>query len=309
MQNVQENRLSMYLAVRDFLIPNSEITKDLPNYETYFAELQKAISEIQSIAEIQKSDTKGFAKQKLHLREKLIALTLDTSHKMNAFAKFSNNLMLQSEVKMTRSNLLRATDTGLRDLSRIIYDKAVPYLEALKEYGVTQETQTELLDAINKYNASISGPRVAKTGTAQATKKLTLLFEKADQMLENIDTAIGIIKMSQANFYNGFKTAKKIVTTGTGTLALKAFAVESGNGVPIKGVKFTFKPDNVNMTLSGNPAEIVKITAEKGSFIIKSMPQGTYTVSVSKPGYKEKIVSVVIADGEMTEMKVALESL
>lgn len=307
MNNLQENRLSMYLAVRDYLLQYSEITKDLPNYDQHFTELQKAIGEIQSIAEIQKSDTKGYAKQKQSFREKLITLTLDVSHKMNAFAKFNGNLMLQTEVKMTRSRLLRATDTGLRDFAQIIYAKAKANLEPLKGYGVTSETQAEFLDTINKYNASLSGPRVAKTETVQATKQLTVLFNKADLMLENIDAAIGIIKYSQSNFVNGFKTAKKIVSAGTGSLALKGSAIDTKSGTAIKGVKFIFKSDNIYMA-SGVPPEFVKTTADKGSFIIKSMPQGTYTVTISKPGYKEKVVSVVVAEGEMTELRVMLEA-
>jgi hypothetical protein len=306
MNNLQENRLSMYLAVRDFLLQYPDLTKDLPNYNLHFTGLQNSISEIQSIAEIQKSDTKGYAKQKQSLRDKLITLTLDTSHKMNAFAKFSDNLMLQSEVKMTRSRLIRATDTGLRDFAQIIYAKAEANLEALKGYGVTSETQTEFIDTINKYNSSLSGPRVAKTETVQATKQLTLLFEKADLMLENIDAVIGIIKYSQSNFVNGFITAKKIVNAGTGSLALKATAVDTRSGTTIKGVRFVFKSDKV-LSATDTASEFVKTTADKGSFIIKNLLQGTYTVTVSKPGYSDKVVSVVVADGEMTELRVELE--
>jgi hypothetical protein len=308
MNNLQENRLSMYLAVRDYLLQYPEVTKDLPNYNQNFTGLQKTIREIQSIAEVQKSDTKGYARQKQNLKDKLITLTMDTSSKMNAFAKFNGNLMLQSEVKLTRSQLNRATDTGLRDFAQIIYAKAEENLEPLKEYGVTPETQAEFLDIINEYNASLPGPRVAKAGTVQATKQLAILFEKADQLLENIETAIGIIKMAQVNFYNGFSTAKKIVNSGTGSLALKGSAVDIRSGIAIKGAKFVFKPVPDSMTGIMNSDEIIKITADKGKFIIKSIPYGTYSVTVSKPGYKEKIVSVVVAEGEMTELRVEMEA-
>ena len=308
MTTVQENRLSMYLAVRDFLLQYPDVTKDLPGYSQHFTELQKVIGEIQSIAEIQKADTKGYAKQKQELREKLITLTLDASYKMNAFAKFSSNLMLQSEVKMTRSRLIRATDTGLRDFAQIIYEKAEANLEPLKGYGITKETQSEFLDVINKYNASISGPRVAKTETVKATKQLTVLFNEADLMLENIDAVVGIVKYSQAEFINGYKTAKKIVDLGTGSLSLKASAYDEKSGNAIRGVKFIFRSDKT-LSSAGPSAEIVKTTADKGGFIIKNMPQGTYTVTITKPGYKEKIVSVVVADGEKTELKVGMEAV
>jgi len=307
MNNLQENRLSMYLAVRDFLISNNEITKGLPNYESSFSELQKKITEIQSIAEVQKSDTKGFAKQKQQLREKLITLTLDTSHKLNAFAQFSGDLKMQSEVKMSRSKLNKAPDTGLRDYARIIHDKAAGRLEALAGYGITADTQKELLETINDYNASISGPRVARTETAQATKKMMLLFEDTDTLLDNIDASIGILKISQPGFYNGFRLARKVVIAGSGSLALRGYAVESSNGTAIRGVTFSFRPVDLRIMGPDGPSEIVKKTAAKGIFLIRNLPQGTYTVTVSKPGYKEKVVTVVVAAGEMTELKVALE--
>ena len=307
MNNLQENRLSMYLAVRDFLISNNGTTKELPNFEASFSELQNKIKEIQSIAEVQKSDTRGFAKQKKQLREKLITLTLDTSHKLNAFAKFSGDLKLQSEVKMTRSKLNKAADTGLRDYARIIYDKADSNLEALSGYGVTADSQKEFLTTINDYNASIAGPRVARTEIARATRKLTVLFEDTDLLLDNIDAAIGILKISQPGFYNGFKTARKVVDSGSGSLALRGYAVESTDGTAIRGVTFSFRPVDPRIMGPDGPKEIIKKTAAKGIFLIRNLPQGTYSVTVSKPGYTEKVVSVVVAAGEMTELRVEME--
>lgn len=308
MKNYQENKLGMLLAVRDFLLQNGEFTRGLPNYDLNFGELQKVINEIQSISEVQKSDKKGFAKQKQYLRDELIKLVLDVSHKMTAFAKFSSNLMLQSETKMNRSTLLRSTDTGLRDLAQIIFNKAAENIESLQAYGVNAETQTLLKDAIDKYNASISGPRVAKTEGVQATKGMSALFDKADQLLENITIVIGIIRSGQPDFYNGFKTARKIVNTGTGSLSLKGTAVDSKKGSAIKGVRFVFTPDSSTMKGSSSP-EIVKTTSEKGNFQIKSLAEGTYRVKVSKPGYKERVVEVVVADGDMTELRVELEAV
>ena len=64
------------------------------------------------------------------------------------------------------------------------------------------------------------------------------------------------------------------------------------------------------MTLTNGEiaAEIVKTTKAKGIFYIKNMPEGTYAVTVSKPGYKSKVASVVIANNEMTVLNVELEA-
>ncbi len=306
MNTLQENRLSMYLAVRDFLLRYPVVTKDLPGFSENFMELQKLITDIQSIAEIQKSGTKGHTLQKRSLREELIRLTLDTSYKINAFAKLSQDLKLQEDVKMTRARLNRATDTGLRDFARIICEKAESNLESLKGYGVTNDKLAIFLDAIQKYNASISGPRIARTEILKATRQLEVLFDNAGDMIENIESVIGIVRYSQPDFINGFRGARKVVNNSSGSLALKGYAFDARSGNAIKGVKFVFRNQN---GIIAPGTGIVKTTAAKGGFIIRSMAQGTYTVIVSKPGYRERTVTVVVANGEKTELRVELEGM
>jgi hypothetical protein len=309
MQNRQENRLNMYLAVRDYLLQNQEITKGLPNFTSNFAELQKTITEIQAISEVQRSNIKGFARQKRDLGVRLIALILDNSHKISAYATFGNNQMLKSKVKVTTTTLHRSTDTGLRDHAQILYNEISENLAALKDYGISEETQADFQKTIDEYNASISGPRVAKTETVRATRQMETFFDRADTLVANIDTAIGIIKIKQPDFLNGFNTAKKVISSGTGSLALKALATDSGTGEPLQGAKFTFSP--VASELKGVPMqeEIVKTTASKGIFNIKNMQYGTYKVRVTKPGYKEKVTDIVVAAEKMTELRVELEAV
>jgi hypothetical protein len=49
------------------------------------------------------------------------------------------------------------------------------------------------------------------------------------------------------------------------------------------------------------------MTAEKGKFRVKSLSAGTYTATLNKPGYSEKVVPVTVADSETTELVVELE--
>jgi hypothetical protein len=53
--------------------------------------------------------------------------------------------------------------------------------------------------------------------------------------------------------------------------------------------------------------EIVKKTAKKGGFNIRNMPAGVYQVMISKPGYKDKTETVIVSEGEMTDVRVELE--
>ncbi len=295
----------MYLALRDFLIPNEAITKDLPNFGANFTVLRDTIEKIQTIAELQRGDITGITKQKNEIRNTLIALTSDCSRKISAFAKNSNNTVLLSEVKTGKSGLVNVTDVALKDHAQIIYEKAQANLESLVSYGISAETQKILLDAINLYNTSIAKPRVGIAEKSQATKELVILFNTADTVIVNMDYAVEIIRLTQSTFYNGYKTARKLVDTGTSRLSLKAVAREAGNGNPIKGVTFRFV--HSDLKVPGSNGEIVKKTADGGSFNLKNIAPGNYQVVISKPGFVEKKVLVSVSEGEMTELVVELE--
>ena len=61
------------------------------------------------------------------------------------------------------------------------------------------------------------------------------------------------------------------------------------------------------MELSTGNGKMTKKTASKGSFQVRNMQAGTYKVSVQKPGYKDKEVTISISDGERSHLKVELE--
>ncbi len=303
----QEIKLNMYLAVRNFVIANEGITKELPNFPGSYATLLSTVGEIQTIAEMQKVDKKGLAIAKNKLKKTLITMAADNSRKISAFAKFTGDNKLLNETKFSESDFVRMTDVALKDYMQIVYDKVEANIGSLAEYGITAESQKIFKDTIISYNAVLSTPRTGIAEKSKATKKLAVLFETADSAVVNMDFAVGIIKLKQPDFFNGYTSSRKLVDTSAGNLALKATATDLKNGEPVKGILFTFKPDRVKETSGGGNGEISKKTAEKGSFYIKSMPAGTYKVIVKKPGYKEQEILVSVPGGERTELKVELE--
>lgn len=312
----QESKLSMFLAVKDYLTANATLTTALPNYAGFFSTFQSSIISIQTYGEQQMFDKTGIAENKKALRETLVMLAADTSRKITAYAKFANNTVLMNEIKYTESDLKKLADTGLRDATQGVYDRAQTNLTALATYGITAATQTTYLNAINAFVASIPKPRLGITDKKQSTTQLANFFNVAEGALENIDTIIEIVKLTQPNFYNGYKSARKLVETGTGSLTVNGFITDASTGEPLKGVTVSFSPDggslamkavsSTNKTTKTDPL-VVKKTAEKGGFNIKSLPEGTYQVSVKKNGYLEQIVTIEVTSGEKSEVKVQLE--
>ena len=309
MKSVQESKNSMYLATKDFNAANVAILNPLPNYAALSTALNSYIAQIQSFGEKQQFDQKGVAENKSQYRKTLVMLGADTSRKITAYAKFTNNQVLLSETKYTESDLNKMADTSLRDAVQGIYDRAQSNLTALTPYGITAATQTSLQNAINSFVTSIPKPRLSIADKKQTTDQLANLFKQADATLDSIDTLVEIVRLSQPNFYKGYKAARKIVDTGNGSLAVKGLVTDAMSGEPLKGVTLSFSMEGNNGLARAAKAateKVIKKTAEKGGFNIKSLPSGMYSVTIKKVGYADKVETVAVADGELTELKIQL---
>ena len=297
----------MFLAIRNFVSINEAVAKLIPKFMAYYGNLQSATNEIQMIGEKQGVDKTGVAIDKNKLKKKLIELALKNSRKLSALAKFANNDTLLKEVRFNESDLVRGQEVRLVDNCKTIYDAGQANISTLAEYGITPETQKEFLDKLTAFNNALETPRTGKGEKKKLTERLTVLFDLADNSIELMDFAVGTVKDEQVDFFNAYKTNRKLVETNTGTISLKAKAIEVFTGVPLKGVIFTFEPEGTTMELTGGNGKLVKKTAARGSFQVKNMAAGSYKVKVHKPGYKDKEVVVSIADGERSDLNIVLE--
>jgi len=312
MKSRQESKLSMYLAVNDYLTTNAAVVNPLPNYSGYSAAFWCAIGQIQSNSEQQMFDKSGLKANKEQLKETLCMLVSDSSRKLQAYARYANNQLLLSETRFTESELDKAADNVLRDYAQGIYDRAQSNLTALTAYGITAATQAALQNTIKGYVSAIPKPRVGRTETKQSTQQLAAAFAAADSALKNIDVTVEIVKLLQPNFYNGYKSVRKLILTGRSKLAVKGLVTDLVSGEPLKKAILSFAPDgNGLMAKSAAPDAtpspvLVKKTADKGGFIVKSLPSGSYSVSCSKSGYAEQTATLTVADGELSVLKLQL---
>jgi len=309
MNNQQESRLSMYIGFKEFQTPYSAITNLLPNYTTNSTVFTNTIPQIQAISEQQRIDKSGLTDNKNQLKEVLIVNVADYSRKLGVYAKFTNNMVLAKEIKFTEGKLRMSSDTAIRDIAQIVYNKAQAVLASLPSYGITAATQTTLINAIAAYNTSIGKPIAGRTERKQVTKQIANLFNTAETALANMDAAVEIIRLSQPAFYEGYKNARKVILTGSGSLTLKGLVVDAISGEPVKGATLSFllEGNQSIARLANNAVEtVIKKTALKGRFNIKSLASGIYKVTVKKVGYLDHEATVAVADGELTEVNIKL---
>jgi hypothetical protein len=234
---------------------------------------------------------------------------LDVIRKTIAYATVVNNSVLLTQVKYTESAVNKSSDSNLSSISQVVHDAANANAAALVAYGVTAANITTLQTTITSFIAAIPKGRVGTTDGGEATLLLATLIKTLIDTWAKIDTLVEVVKVSQPNFYNEYRNVRKVISTGNGSFALKGSATELNSGDPVAKATFTFAPSNglLKNAVANSKDNIIKKTAAKGKFNIKSMPEGTYTVTITKPGYKDLVVTVSVVNGELAKLDVILE--
>ncbi|NOU17136.1 MAG: carboxypeptidase regulatory-like domain-containing protein [Bacteroidales bacterium] len=300
MNILQKVKLTMYMVVKDFLRLNATIVENLPNYKTNATVLDGNILKIQGAAELQAFKKTGIADEKNQLRASLIAQAEDFSLKLVAYAANVGNMILLKEVKYTKSEMIRAADADLKNMAQCIYNRAHENIDALAAYGIAERMVTMFLNTINSFNEAIPTVREGAMSKKLYTTQLEDLYKEMDAALSNIDRIVEIVRLSHPDFYRGYQNSRLVIKRSGGSVALKGVVTDASSHEPLRGVTLIIAP------VDGNGAAIVKKTADKGGFMVKSLSEGVYNVTVSKSGYKDQVVTVAITNGELSVLNVEM---
>jgi hypothetical protein len=303
MNSKNQSKLKMYLTLRIYLLSNPAVTAKLPNFPEFLAALDAAILQIQNNSEQHQFSTKGVTDNKKMLRESLIILTVDASSKMQAYAKYIHNTVLLAETKFKSSELRDVSSLELVDIAKGLYNRIDAHLLEVTLYGLTSASQVEYSDAINDFANSISQPRESQLKGKENSLLEEQGFEKGDEAIDNMDTVVEIVRLIEPVFYAGYKSARKIVEQGIGSLQVQGIVTEAATEKPIAGATLIFR--------RCGQTEIVfeKETASKGGFMIKSLAEGIYNVTVTKVGFQTQIISVVVNWNELCAVQVKMEKV
>lgn len=112
-----------------------------------------------------------------------------------------------------------------------------------------------------------------------------------------------------AGFYH--RSARKVIETGVRSISLKGLIRELNSGVPVSDAVLEVKALNGTALsqASSQALPIIKRSARKGGFIVKHLPEGSYSLRIHKEGFREKSVEFFINPGELSVLDVSLERL
>lgn len=309
MTNYQESVRKMASATELFLLNNNLITVLLPDFQKYFTSIQSLNEQLAATGVKQEAEKKSDASIKRSKRIALVAECMDVARRTIAFAMNANNETVHKQLNYSESDLIKSSDTKFVGICQVIHDIVKAYVEKLAPYGITAEVLATLQTNINTYNSSIAKERVDITDGGASTQLISSLIKSLVSTFGKIDVLVEMVKVSHPEFYNEYQKVRKVIDTGSSSLTVKGLVTDVLNGSPIKGATLTFvRNEDSSKSKMGSVSQepFIKMSADKGGFNIKSLPEGMYTVTVSKIGYADQYVTIAVAHGELTELRVEL---
>ena len=299
MTTLQIQKLRMYIALRILLRANPAILAKLPNADELLTALDNAIAEIQA-NDLLKKKTANEIKEIINaLRANLTRDILSTSRKIQAYADYKKDKALLKETKYTDTSLSSPSDVELAQIAKSLYATVNLYLPELQPYGLTAETQAILMNDTTLYETSSPQLDTKNREQKNITTAIVENYKTADAIVASLDKQVEIVHDTEPAFYKEYKTTRKVeVPKDVVQLVAKILDAETGAGVPNATVTLTLNDS------SNDP--IVKQTAEKGGFQIKSLPNGIYTATVVKIGYLTQILTLTLPGDEPYSLEVKL---
>ena len=310
MTTIQEDKLSMYYVVKNTCEKYQTTWTSNAVFAATYNLWAAKIPLIEQNRDAQLLETTGITTDKTTKRNSMTDKALFMINRMQSYANVVTNPELLENIKYSSSDLKKKRDSDVIGICNIVTAKANANVTALATYGVTAAMITELQAAITAYMAVLAKPKVAKSQTKTATENLAKLFKEADDILnQRLDLDIELFKATKPEFHSQYKTARMIVSLGGTPVSVLGSVIATGSGEPLKGVVFTFVPENnALMKAAGHEKvkPIVKKSADKGKFRA-SLIENSYRVTIEKLGFKKQELMITVVNGETTFLDIELE--
>ena len=214
MNNPQENKLNMYLAVQAVCDKKQALWQALVALVKAYVEFKTRVANIQVLMKQQVRRKTGVAADKQRLRKDMCNLAYPVAAAVKSYAVVAKNGELEKRVGYTRTDLLAPRDAIGTDRCQEIQQAAAENIAKLADYGVTPAKLAALQVAIDAYSAVITKPREARVASKTVSEVLAAEFKAVDEILrDHLDNLIPQLADTDPTFVTDYKNARVIVAT------------------------------------------------------------------------------------------------
>jgi hypothetical protein len=299
MNSKQSSTKTMFRRVSNFFKKYLSILEGLPNFTPLRNKFDENLTQLDTVESQQAQDLSGLRTKKEDIKASTAQKTLDMSHRLEAFAKITGDVVLEKKVHFSDMHLQKLPDNVFMTTCNIVYDLANENKTAAADYGITDAVLTDLKTAIDAYKTVVDAPKEGTTEKKQATEQLANLFSDETAVLDKIDALVEMIRYSNPTVFAEYWDTRRIEYR-SGSLSVKCEVTDAATSLPLGGAIIGFYLDGTLI--------LEKTTSSSGGITAKGFENGTYTVKVTRLGYTPQTLTVNVLDVVMTIIKVAMVS-
>ena len=288
----------MFRATQKHCTGNAAIIQSIPAFQAAVNSLNDKIAALIDTVQLEDLDIKGNAVDKLQAKKSLCRQTSDLAGPIAAYADANGNNILYSQASLSYSELFKTKDDQLAPRCQNIHDLALANQSALEDYGVSADAITTLQNTIQHYHLKAPDPRYEAAQKITIRANLKKLVDEIDHILKfQLDKTIATLKANYPDFVHTYKASRMIKDQIKTTTTLKGVIMSSADKSVIQGATILLVESNTQVT-----------TNDRGEYIIKPIPSGTYSLNVTAPKHKETVLTqVIVKQGKINKQVNMLE--
>ncbi len=216
MNKQNEDKMSMFYALLQVLTKHTAVWTGLVPFKNAHDEFKANVASLENATQTQETSLKGVALDKRFKKEKMVKKTVEIAQCVFAYAVDKGDLVLQSKVDYSRSDLMQTRDAIIAQTCQNIHDLANPIIASLGAYGMLAADLTEQQATIDAYTATVGSPRAALTVRKGATAEINALVKDSMKILNNrMDKMMPEYEVSNPDFFQEYFDARIIVNSGS----------------------------------------------------------------------------------------------
>ena len=297
MTKQQLSRVDMFRALVALCLKYPNVVKLIAAFKNVADKLGPNVAAIKAAELIEDQTAKSVTGSKNGLKEQLISIITDVAAALFALANDTKNPDLQAKVSYSASDIKAFRQEILVTVASAIYDLGLEYKSELDTYGISAAVINSIPGLVEDFSTAIPTPRIEKAARKAAGKTIkTLVGETSGLLINQLDKTALILKKDNPDFYNEYRSARKIVKPGVIHTSIRGTVL---NGkMPVYKASIEIEELGLKM-----------YTNLQGVFDSRKIKNGIYNVRVGASGCLTQIFgNVTVKMGKAVLLDVRLMS-
>ncbi|HKR03642.1 MAG TPA: carboxypeptidase-like regulatory domain-containing protein [Bacteroidia bacterium] len=261
---------------------NKPIWQGLLSYSNGMTAMDLKIQAIYATDSQQEEDNKGVTRTRKQVKTAMANVASSTASCLQSFASVNDDQNLYSQMQIELSDIMRAKDATAIGKCNLVLQKAsgLP-LAAIEPFGISQLVIDTLEQSIEDYKGVAASTGDVRTIRKGLTKNLTTLTGEANKIMRTQLLKMGKQwRTSHPDFYEGMVNSAKVIRVSIHTKAR----------VTVKDENDAFVENATIVITSADGSQLTGKTTAKGSCTISRVPEGSASMTISKPNFIEKTI-------------------